>query len=484
MINMQNLTINETISEVESLIEAGDGDTGRLFHILEFLKNNKPLYNSDKSYLESKLQSSFSIESEKEIEENPLLPKIQYLMESGNGDLGRLQHIYEMLADNKPLYNSDQSYLESRLQSLADIQKPHRLKSHESVQTLDTEPTSTQEFAVESEAKPVIRGSMPKDWVAPNSSKELDDISNDINQEQERIRQQKIISDEINHNRSKLTELISHRKAYEQKVQQEKTSLESQIKDEREKIQIQTKLSQEIIDQKEELAKVRKERNVLVRKITAEKIDISNGLEKQKKQLVQAQLEQEDIEKQVQNKQALLAKMVEEQKSRLLEQASIAQEIKSKQDELEQTKQDYEDIVAQVNEEKTKFAEAEDLKKQIKIQEDDLIKTKEERLTLMSVIAKEKKLILKKTQEEKEQLKSQVKLTKQLKKEEKSIEALKKKREKLQKQIKSKNQKLKDRQQKIKKQIAEKDKKLKSITKLQKTKSHKTIDNTTKKTKL
>ena len=42
-------------------------------------------------------------------------------MESGNGDPGRLQHIYDMLADNKPLYNSDQSYLESQLHSLIEV---------------------------------------------------------------------------------------------------------------------------------------------------------------------------------------------------------------------------------------------------------------------------------------------------------------------------------------------------------------------------
>ena len=98
---MQNLTINETIGKIEYMINAGEGDTGRLFHILEFLKNKKPLYNSDKSYLESKLQSSFSVNEEEEIEENELLPKIQQLIESGNGDPGRLQHIYDMLADKK-----------------------------------------------------------------------------------------------------------------------------------------------------------------------------------------------------------------------------------------------------------------------------------------------------------------------------------------------------------------------------------------------
>ena len=47
--------------------------------------------------------------------------------------------------------------------------------------------------------------------------------------------------------------------------------------------------------------------------------------------MVQAQIEQEEIEKQVENEQKLLAQMAEEQKLRLAEQAKIAHEIKSKQ---------------------------------------------------------------------------------------------------------------------------------------------------------
>jgi len=59
-----------------TFLSTGNGDAGRLYHILEFLKNNRPLYHSDKIYLENKLQSSFSVEEES-VEENKLLPKIK-----------------------------------------------------------------------------------------------------------------------------------------------------------------------------------------------------------------------------------------------------------------------------------------------------------------------------------------------------------------------------------------------------------------------
>ena len=71
----------------------------------------------------------------------------------------------------------------------------------------------------------------------------------------------------------------------------------------------------------------------------------------------------------------------------------------------------------------------------------------------------------KKTQEEESRLKSQAALTRQLKKEEKLFETLKKKSDKIDKQIKTKNEKLKKQQEKLKDQIAAKNKKLKSIVK-------------------
>ena len=53
--NLQHITQTQIIQRIQYLIDANDGDVGRLCHILEFLKQNKPLYHSDQVYLENKL---------------------------------------------------------------------------------------------------------------------------------------------------------------------------------------------------------------------------------------------------------------------------------------------------------------------------------------------------------------------------------------------------------------------------------------------
>ena len=54
----QTLTVNETISKIQNLIDTRKGDPGRLSYILDFVKSNKPLYKSDLQYLEKKLNST------------------------------------------------------------------------------------------------------------------------------------------------------------------------------------------------------------------------------------------------------------------------------------------------------------------------------------------------------------------------------------------------------------------------------------------
>ena len=468
--NLQHLTQNEIIQKIQYLIDANDGDIGRLYHILEFLKQNKPLYNSDQLYLENKLQTPFTIINEEKPQENKLLSKIQTLIDSGNGDPGRLQHIYDMLLQNKPLYHSDQTYLENKLGVNDIIQKNNVYFDTKTeyvtnnINKLENETRLQENFNSPKPPTPKLRGLMPQDWHPPeNNLNELTGIYEKIKTEEELLNSQQKIHDEITLQRSKLSQIILNRQDYEKQVLLEKTLLESQIKEEHLNIQSQTKLSEQIISQKEELEKVKSERNEIMKKISIEKDKVEKDLQYQKNQLAQTQSEQEEIEKQIKHEQILLSEMAQVQRSNLLKQAQIAQEIKEKQIDLEKTKKEYDDVVSQVNQEKNKLDESQKLKKLIKSQEKDLIKAKEQRLKIIETITKEKENISKKTKEEQEKLHLQSILAKQLENEKKVLEKIKQERLIVEKQIKDKHKKLKGQQQKIKKQIAVKNQKLKSL---------------------
>ncbi len=64
MERMQQLTLAETINEIKYLIAESNGDTGRLTHILETIKNKKTLYPSDQNFLGNILGASFSLTDE------------------------------------------------------------------------------------------------------------------------------------------------------------------------------------------------------------------------------------------------------------------------------------------------------------------------------------------------------------------------------------------------------------------------------------
>lgn len=467
--NLQHITQTQIIKRIVSIIDANEGDVGRLSYILESLKQDKHLYHSDHMYLENKFNVLFMIIDDEKPKENEVISKIQKLIDSDDGDHGRLQHICDMLSQNKHLYQSDQVYLEHKLGTINIPLKnniPHfDVNTEDKINRINKLEKEIKLPEVKHNPTLKLRGLMPRDWHPPeNNLNELTGIYEKIKTEEDLFNNRQKIYDEINLQRSKLSQLILNRKDYEKQVLLGKTLLASQIKEEHINIQTQTKISEQIISQKEELEKVKFERSELMKKITIEKDTVSKDLQYQKNQLTQTQLEQEEIEKQIKQEQILLSKMIEEQKFNLLKQAQIAREIKEKQTDLEKTKKECDAIISQVTQEKTKLDESEKLKKLIKLQENDLIKAKEERLKIIEIITKEKENISKKTKEEQDKLQIQGILAKQLENEKKTLEKIKQKRKKVETQIKIKNQKLKIQQQKIKKQILKKNKKLKSLS--------------------
>ena len=110
----------EAYNKIQELIESGNGDVGRLQFIQQCLREGKPLYQSDEKYLLAKLESTVTPLSPDTLDEQKLLKILSQLIEWNLGDVQRLEFIRSSLKRKKPLYKSDEKYLKSKLESLSD----------------------------------------------------------------------------------------------------------------------------------------------------------------------------------------------------------------------------------------------------------------------------------------------------------------------------------------------------------------------------
>lgn len=117
---MTTITLDEILGKIQELMDSGEGDLGRLRFILMTLRRGNPLYKSDQKYLGKKLNTTFVLVEKHQEESKPefeLISSIRELIKLGIGDSGRLQFINETLQKGKPLYKSDKKYLNEKLNS-------------------------------------------------------------------------------------------------------------------------------------------------------------------------------------------------------------------------------------------------------------------------------------------------------------------------------------------------------------------------------
>ncbi|MFY9301297.1 MAG: hypothetical protein WAO91_08930 [Candidatus Nitrosotenuis sp.] len=136
---MVSLSIEETKTFVERLLTVGKGDPGRLNHILALLKEGRKLFQSDERYLDFKLAQELGIVPKPKRDEN-LIDRIQRLVDARHGDTGRLKFILEVLRHGRPLYKTDQLYLERQFgEKFADISSKFKIAKNAEFEHLRNE---------------------------------------------------------------------------------------------------------------------------------------------------------------------------------------------------------------------------------------------------------------------------------------------------------------------------------------------------------
>ncbi|MDG7050733.1 MAG: hypothetical protein JRZ94_05985, partial [Nitrososphaerota archaeon] len=282
---MASLTLAETRAFVEKLLLTGNGDPGRLTYILNLLKQNRPLYNSDQKYIDAKFAQELGMQEKLKVEDDTLT-KIQKLVSSGNGDTGRLQFILEFLKQGKTLYRSDQQYLESKLgQKINYTDITPKQNSNETIETLKSQVTWANQKITNLESiinqkietlQPSVRkpqGTLPKGWQDQTPS--LEQIQKQLATEQTKLDHEKTEAEKIRIEQSKMMQIILDRQEFEKQVKIEQENLKKQIEQERQNMLKQTKLVEQIKAQEAQLETAKKERDGIILQLQKEQAEIA-----------------------------------------------------------------------------------------------------------------------------------------------------------------------------------------------------------------
>ncbi|KKL48263.1 hypothetical protein LCGC14_2327280 [marine sediment metagenome] len=122
---MQGLPIPEL---VDKLLEFNIGEHGRLIYLQNHLLEGKPIYDSDKRFLQiclGKLQEleggTIKPENLEMNHDDKYLHMINKLLDSEIGDTGRLRLIKQNILEGKPIVESDELYFKEKYEQFAQI---------------------------------------------------------------------------------------------------------------------------------------------------------------------------------------------------------------------------------------------------------------------------------------------------------------------------------------------------------------------------
>ena len=126
--NMDNLRELPTLELIEKLIEYDIGENERLIYLKYHIKNSKPIFETDKRFLERCIKKLEEQEIPKikpkkmeTIPDEKNLNMIKQLQESEVGDPNRLESIKHDILENETLHQRDVEYLKEKFEQFSQI---------------------------------------------------------------------------------------------------------------------------------------------------------------------------------------------------------------------------------------------------------------------------------------------------------------------------------------------------------------------------
>jgi len=336
---MPLISAQDAIVRIKRLIQTNQGDPGRLQYISERLENGKHLFHSDEVYLTHKISAEVipSIRKEPSEKEKKIMD-IKRLVALNLGDHDRLRHIYQMLQKDKPLFHSDESYLQSKINQLNEFTEGKRFRKDVFERFVKRESPAEEALEQIPEPKsdePNIRSTydIPQQLEAiedavlskePRKSSDLFDLideksgeSLEIQQEKEKLSQLKQKHEHVQIQREELAQLIEYRQKYEQKIRHEKEILEKEIQFEQEKVKEKDELVAQLIKNQSKLLQAKTEREVLQKQIEIDKAKSEKELEELQMELKLLKDEYIEMQKRFKIKNQFLDGQISEEKEKI-----------------------------------------------------------------------------------------------------------------------------------------------------------------------
>ena len=325
----------DAILRIKKLIQNNQGDPGRLQYISERLQNGKKLFHSDHIYLTNKISADvIPIKLKEPSEFDRKIKDVKRLVAFNFGDPGRLRYILHNLEKNNPLYNSDEIYLNEKVEQFQSYTEGKKLRKTVRTKFKTPEPIEEiQESIKETEKSKVYpaqdipeRLQEIEDAVLSNEPKRtsdlfdlIDDTSDvdiEIQEEREKISKLKHNHEQIKIQHDELSQLIAYRLEYEQKINHEKEILEKEIKIEQEKVKEKDELVAQLIKNQSKLLQSKTEREVLLEQIKIDKEKSDKELAKMLKELEELKEEYEELQKIINTKKQNLEDQIKDQKEK------------------------------------------------------------------------------------------------------------------------------------------------------------------------
>lgn len=335
---MPLISAQDAIVRIKKLIQTNQGDPGRLQYISERLENGKFLFHSDKVYLAHKILAEVVPPIKKEpTEMEKKIKDIKRLVAFNLGDSERLRHIYQSLQKNRPLYHSDENYLQSKINLLNELTEGKRIRKDIFEKFVKKEPEIEEQIQQKPESKkenfipstydiPEKLEAIEESILSKESRKSSDlfdlldgktEESVEIQQEKEKLSKLKLKHEQLRIQRDELAQLIEYRQKYEQKIKHEREILEKEIQFEQDKVRQKDELVAQLIKNQSKLLQAKTEREVLQKQIEIDKAKSEKELEELQSELKLLKEEYSEIQKRFKIKSQFLDGQISEEKEKI-----------------------------------------------------------------------------------------------------------------------------------------------------------------------